>query len=199
MRSSAVTRAPSGPSHFLTERFRHGPVSPCQHVETPNFRVSCEAFHVHSCGSRLLIPHGNVVLRHSSEDYGQANLTKMTLIPESADWWRCFRPNWALVRKCTTTWLAPSSHYAQEDPDICWTLRQRLIHPGGRASGMGLLSIPSHFVCFWLSSITTIVHFVIKAQNLVDVLVDVFQTNGCKAIAKSPSSGHSCYICSITL
>lgn len=29
------------------------------------------AFHVHSCGSRLLIQHGNVVLRHSSEDWGK--------------------------------------------------------------------------------------------------------------------------------
>lgn len=47
--------------------------------QSPRFRVSgCGNFRVHSCGSKLLIPHGNVVLRHSSEDW----LTKITLIPQ---------------------------------------------------------------------------------------------------------------------
>lgn len=44
----------------------------CPHFQSPNCRVwSSEAFHVRSCGSALLIQHGNVVLRHSSEDYGR--------------------------------------------------------------------------------------------------------------------------------
>lgn len=63
-------------SDNILETWHHPAMSTFQ---TPYFRVwGCGNFRVHSCGSRLLIPHGNVVLRHSSEDW----LTKMTLIPQ---------------------------------------------------------------------------------------------------------------------
>lgn len=55
--------------------WRHGTIPQRQH--SPCFGA-VENVRVHSCGSRPLIPRGNVVLGHSSEDW----LTKMTLIPQ---------------------------------------------------------------------------------------------------------------------